>query len=75
MPMICSSVNRARFIICPQSAQTLIDDGGKFPWQVSVGAKTAYTAPGSSWENGYCESFNARMRNEPLNGEVLYTLN
>ena len=27
-----------------------------------------------AWENGYCESFNARFRNELLNGELLYTL-
>jgi transposase InsO family protein len=26
------------------------------------------------WENGYCESFNARFRDELLNGEVFYTL-
>ncbi len=28
----------------------------------AVGAKTAYIEPGSPWENGYCESFNARFR-------------
>ena len=27
-----------------------------------------------AWENGYCESFNARFRNELLNGELFYTL-
>jgi len=37
-------------------------------------AKTAYIEPGSPWENGYCKSFNARMRDELLNGEVFYTL-
>jgi transposase InsO family protein len=26
-------------------------------WLASVGAKTLYIAPGSPWENGYCESF------------------
>ena len=26
------------------------------------------------WENGYCESFNARFRDELLNGEIFYTL-
>ena len=31
-------------------------------WIASVGAKTAYIEPGSPWENGYCESFNARLR-------------
>ena len=40
----------------------------------SVGSKTAYIEPGSPWENGYCESFNARFRDELLNGEIFYTL-
>lgn len=26
------------------------------------------------WENGYIESFNARLRDELLNGEIFYTL-
>ena len=39
-----------------------------------VAAKTAYIAPGSPWENGYIESFNARLRDELLNGEIFYTL-
>ncbi len=43
-------------------------------WIAAVGAKTAYIEPGSPWENGYCESFNARLRDELLNGEVFYTL-
>jgi len=43
-------------------------------WINAVGAKTAYIAPGSPWENGYIESFNARMRDELLNGEIFYTL-
>ncbi len=43
-------------------------------WIDAVGAKTAFIAPGSPWENGYCESFNARLRDELLNGKVFYTL-
>ena len=43
-------------------------------WIGAVGAKTAYIEPGSPWENGYCESFNARFRDELLNGEIFYTL-
>ncbi|MFT6582828.1 MAG: transposase InsO family protein, partial [Alphaproteobacteria bacterium] len=43
-------------------------------WINAVGAKTAYIEPGSPWENGYCESFNARFRDELLNGETFYTL-
>ena len=40
----------------------------------AVGAKTAYIEPGSPWENGYCESFNGRFRDELLNGEIFYSL-
>lgn len=52
------------------------DSGPKFAaqamqdWIKAVGAKTAYIEPGSPWENGYCESFNARFRDEFLNGEI-----
>jgi len=43
-------------------------------WIANVGAKTAYIAPGSPWENGYVESFNGKLRDELLNGEIFYTL-
>src|SRR5665647_531781 len=43
-------------------------------WIATVGAKTSYIEPGSSWENGYCESFNGKLRDELLNGEIFYTL-
>ena len=38
------------------------------------GARTAYITPGSPWENGFVESFNARLRDELLDGEIFYTL-
>lgn len=43
-------------------------------WIATVGARTAYIEPGSPWENGYCESFNGKLRDELLNGEIFYTL-
>jgi transposase InsO family protein len=43
-------------------------------WIAAVGAQTAYIEPGSPWENGYIESFNARFRDELLNGEIFHTL-
>ncbi len=43
-------------------------------WIGAVGAKTAYIAPGGPWENGYIESFNARLRDELLDGEIFYSL-
>ena len=39
-----------------------------------IGAKTANIEPGSLCENGYCESFYARFRDEFLNGEIFYSL-
>jgi transposase InsO family protein len=43
-------------------------------WLASVGSKTLYIEPGSPWENGYCESFNGKLRDELLNGEIFYSL-
>ena len=43
-------------------------------WITAVGAKTAYIAPGSPWENGYVESFKARLRDELLEGRIFYNL-
>jgi transposase InsO family protein len=31
--------------------------------------------PGSPWENGNCESFNSKLRDELLNGAIFYSLN
>ena len=33
-----------------------------------------FIEPGSPWENGYNESFNGKLRDELLNGEIFYTL-
>jgi putative transposase len=43
-------------------------------WITAVGAKTAYIAPGSPWENGFVESFDARLRDELLDGAIFYSL-
>ena len=43
-------------------------------WLGSVGVGTLYIEPGSPWENGYCESFNGKLRDECLNGEIFYSL-
>jgi putative transposase len=43
-------------------------------WLGNLGTKTLYIEPGSPWENGYCESFNGKLRDELLNGEIFYTL-
>ena len=56
------------------------DNGSEFTakavreWLSRVGVKTLYIEPGSPWENGYNESFNGKLRDELLNGEIFYTL-
>ena len=63
---------------CPEYLRS--DNGSEFvalqlrEWLRSVGVITAYIEPGSPWKNGYCESFNARMRDEFLNGELFGNL-
>jgi transposase InsO family protein len=47
------------------------DDGLVGSWLAQVRAKTLYIESGSPWENGYCESFNGKLRDELLNGERL----
>ena len=43
-------------------------------WLELVGAKTLFIEPGSPWENGFIESFNGKLRDELLNGEIFTTL-
>ena len=68
------------FILRGVPAYIRSDNGPEFvaqavrDWIAAVGAKTAYIEPGSPWENGYCESFNARFRDELLDGEISYSL-
>ncbi|MFC7293090.1 IS3 family transposase [Hirschia litorea] len=56
------------------------DNGSEFiatelrEWLERLDVKTLYIAPGSPWENGYCESFNSKLRDEFLNREILYSL-
>ena len=69
------------FILRGPPAYVRSDNGPEFvakavrTWVEAVGAKTAYIEPGSPWENGYVESFNARLRDELLDGEVFFSLN
>lgn len=56
------------------------DNGSEFTanrlreWLKNVNVGTAYIEPGSPWENGYCESFNSKMRDEFLNLEIFDTM-
>ncbi len=56
------------------------DNGSEFTaqavrqWLDRTGVRTLYIEPGSPWENGYCESFNGKLRDELLDREIFYTL-
>lgn len=56
------------------------DNGSEFiakalrEWLSKLQVETLYIEPGSPWENGYVESFNGKMRDQFLNGEIFYTL-
>jgi len=56
------------------------DNGSEFTarvvrgWLKKLKVKTLFIEPGSPWENGYNESFNGKLRDELLNGEIFYTL-
>ena len=57
-----------------------LDNGPEFvaqdlrKWLAGTGAKTLDIEPGSPRENGYCESFNSKLRDEFLNGEIFYSI-
>jgi transposase InsO family protein len=69
-----------QFILRRVPAHIRSDNGPEFVatavrgWIAAVGAKTAFIEPGSPWENGYCESFNSKLRDELLDGEIFYSL-
>lgn len=43
-------------------------------WLAKVGVKTLFIEPESPWENGHIESFNGKLRDELLNGEVFFSM-
>jgi putative transposase len=56
------------------------DNGSEFiaaavkKWLGQIGVTTLYIMPGSPWENGYNEGFDGSLRDQLLNGEILYSL-
>lgn len=43
-------------------------------WLAESGVKTLYIEPGAPWQNGFNESFNGKLRDELLNGELFTSL-
>lgn len=63
---------------CPEYIRS--DNGPEFiadrlkRWLKQLQVQPLYIEPGSPWENGYCESFNGKMRYELLDVEIFYSL-
>ncbi len=57
-------------------AYVRMDNGPEFisnaleRWAKEMGVTLYFIDPGSPWQNGKCESFNSRLRDELLNGEL-----
>ena len=59
-----------RGVIPPQSLVWI--SCARLPAPHWIGVRTLYIEPGSPWENGYNESFNGKLRDELLNGEIFF---
>ncbi|WP_346769081.1 IS3 family transposase, partial [Crystallibacter degradans] len=63
-----------------EPAYVRCDNGPEFTaaalieWCSTAGVKTAFIDPGSPWQNGFIESFNAQFRREQLSGEIIDTM-
>jgi len=76
-----NSINQRVITLLQNSSVRLLEcEGPAFEakelrqWLAKLGAGTPDIEPGSPWENGYCESFNGKLRDECLKGEIFYSL-
>jgi len=73
-------VLRYLFLVRGEPAYIRSDNGPEFTakqvkkWLKSMGVKTLFIGPGSPWENGYIESFNAHLRDEFLDREIFLSI-
>jgi len=69
----CLAIHVARRLIRSANGPEFVTKDPR-KWLANVGIGTPYIEPGSPWENGYCESFNGKLRDECPNGEIFYSL-
>ena len=68
------------FFECGVPVHLRSDNGSEFTakrvqaWMKRLDVKPLFIEPGNPWENGYIESFNGKMRDELLAGEIFYSL-
>ena len=69
-------IMRYLFLVRGEPAYIRSDNGPEFTakkvkkWLKAMEVKTLFVEPGSPWENGYIESFNAHLRDECLDREI-----
>ena len=62
-PAVIRSDNSSEFV-----ASEVVD------WLEEIGTATFHIQPGKPWQNGFCESFNGRLRDERLNEEDFWSI-
>ncbi len=73
-------VLRYLFLVRGEPDYIRSDNGPEFTakkvkkWLKDMGVKTLFIEPGSPWENGYIESFNAHLRDELLDREIFLSI-
>lgn len=73
-------VLRYLFLVRGEPDYIRSDNGPEFTskkvkkWLKEMGVKTLFIEPGSPWENGYIESFNAHLRDELLEREIFLSM-
>ena len=76
MRISCPSRKTKRDALYTRTDESLSSSGGNElrKWLAKLGTKTLYIELGSPWENGYCESFNGKLRDGFVNGKIFYSL-
>lgn len=70
--IIAETGTQPTFVRCDNGPE--FTAGALVNWCNTVGVSTAFINPGSPWQNGFIESFNAQFRREQLSGEIMDTM-
>ncbi len=74
-------INFGRLVFETRDTEAIRSDNGPefiakklVAWMKSLEVQPLFIQAGGPWENGYCESFNGKMRYELLDVEIFYSL-
>ena len=74
--IICLVYRKSMYLVLGMIAGEIV---GKFVYHLcletnGLGSNTLFVGPGAPWENAYAETFNGKLRDELLNGELFVGL-